>query len=42
MDDFLAKAPSLAKLEERLRQFFDNSKELRVKISTKSLKEEQK
>ena len=38
MDDFLAKAPTLEKLEETLRKFFDNCKDLGVKISTKKFK----
>ena len=38
MNDFLAKTPTLEKLEKRLRQFFDNYKELGVKISTKKFK----
>ena len=38
MDDFLAKAPTLEELEEILRRFFTNCKNLGVKISTKKFK----
>ena len=39
VDNFLAKAPTLEKLEERLRQLFNNYEELGVKISTKKFRE---